>query len=1166
MADHVPVGDLRSAVGFGATPAQQRSSDPHHSVWVTANAGTGKTRVLVDRALRLLLDGNNPESILCLTFTKAAAAEMLARIETRLSDWATKESEKALALELEQLTGSWPSDIALERAKRLFVKVMDLPSGLSIMTIHAFCQSVLRRFPFEAGIVPHFEVMDERTASEMLHSARDKTFACAQRSEAELSEALATLAIAVTEQTINDALSEALNDRKKILEVVQTHGDISSLRLALCRLLDVPAHLDLHRLSHDECMDGVFDVENLVEACNRLIMEESESERQLGCEILTWLNAAPLDRVGLLERYLELFLTQKQTARARLISKRFIEANSAAANTLRREQARIVQFAERRNRLRTARRTLAIVIFSHRVIQHYEDEKRRHAGLDYDDLIEITRRLLARPGAAEWVLFKLDARIDHLLVDEAQDTSPDQWEIIERLVAEFHVGQGARTIDRTLFVVGDDKQSIYSFRGADLKTFRALRERLAKSFELANLSMRRELLDLSFRSNGVILEIVDKVFVNPEAGAGVIVEGETVSHSSARRNEPGLIEVWPLVAAKKQQATQSWPLPTDRRDTQEPERHLAEAIARKIRHWLDENRKLDAADRAITAGDILILLSKRGRIQEFLVRAFKRERVPVAGADRLELTEHIAVQDLVALGQAILLPEDDLNFAAMLRSPFFGLDEDDLFELAWMRDGASIWSRLRDRAKSGSANFAAAAEQFAQWQQRADFMPPFEFYAHILGPDGQRKRLLERLGPDALEPIEAFLSQALVYENGHPASLQGFLHWLQLKSQTLKRDSEPAYNQVRIMTVHGAKGLEAPIVFLADAAADGPLQLPRMVWHEPSGLPLWRGPADERSEAEQGCVDEIRQNQDEERHRLLYVAMTRARDELYVCGCASGAGSDVKSGTWYELISESVARHELVATVPIDLVPGSIGRGLRVERRGDARKSEFTAVPHDLKLEQPLPIWAKQPAAMIKDRQPTRITASTMHGQDGSDWTASDVSGRRLGTAIHRLLEQLPHIEQENRERAISRYLKLKCDDFGADELETVRLRILQILSDPQTASLFQPESLAEQPIAGIIEGIAIGGQIDRMVIERDQITFFDYKTNRSPPANIGSIPHQYIRQIAAYHLLIEKIYPDRPIAAGILWTSVPRLDFLDYGQLAPYMAQGLKRRPINQA
>ena len=478
-----------------------------------------------------------------------------------------------------------------------------------------------------------------------------------------------------------------------------------------------------------------------------------------------------------------------------------------------------------------ARRSEALLRVAFAAIDAYEELKSQRAVLDYDDLIERASELLHRPGKTEWVLYKLDARIDHILVDEAQDTSPRQWAIVLKLTEEFFAGAGARDGARSLFVVGDEKQSIYSFQGADLASFRSVRERLQVRAAAADRPILGELLDRSFRSVPAVLAVVDAVFALPEAQGGVGEPGRVMHHETERANAPGLVELWPLARpAEAEPAGEPWPLPGVPRNRDEPERRVARAIARTIRDWLDRREILESTGLPVRPGDVMILLGRRGILQERLVRALRQAGVPAAGADRLALSEHIAVRDLVALGRAVLLPEDDLNLACLLKSPLLGLDEDDLFQLAWDRGEASLFDRLRDAANVETGRFEHALARLTSWMDRADFMPPFEFYTWALGAGGGRRRLLARLGPEAAEPIEAFLSQTLAYEQGHPATLEGFLHWLGLGSDQLKRDPDLARDVVRVTTVHGAKGLEAPIVFLADAGPRGASRRGRIHW------------------------------------------------------------------------------------------------------------------------------------------------------------------------------------------------------------------------------------------------------------------------------------------------------------------------------------------------
>ena len=679
--------DHAVSVANAPTPAQRRAADPTRSVWVTANAGTGKTRVLSDRVLRLLLAGAAPESILCLTFTKAAAAEMAVRIEGRLAGWAVERDEARLHDDLLNLLGEPPSARTLKDARRLFARVLDLARGLNIMTIHSFCQTLLRRFPLEAGVAPHFETIDDRTAAELMNEARQIVLAERCISEPDLQKAVEILAVTLAESTLTEAIREMLGQRQRLTACFARHhpdGRCDGLLARIEHLLEVEAGAEPPQLIARACADGQFDHLGLYRIANQLVQSDKKTDVDAGSTILTWLNAAEADRILYFDKYSRSFLTQDGKPRKQLCTKRFVDTCLAVLTM---EQARLVHLHDSIEALTHARRTAALLRLGHAVIREYEELKRRGSLLDFDDLIEHARRLLSTPGRKEWVLFKLDERLDHVLVDEAQDTSPAQWEIVERLSEEFLAGLGAHPGPRTLFVVGDEKQSIYSFQGADLENFRSVRDKLRGLAAAAPFAFAEETLDLSFRSARAVLESVDRVLARPEL-VGVVRPGETVHHDTNRANAPGLVELWPLAAHDEATAeTEPWPLPDQPRRTDEPQRRVADGIAAQVQAWLTHGELVDGEDgpRPIRPGDVLVLVSRRDTIQQLTIRALKGRGIPVAGADRLPLAEHIAVRDLIALGRAILLPEDDLNLACLLKSPLLGLDEDQLFDLAYDR-------------------------------------------------------------------------------------------------------------------------------------------------------------------------------------------------------------------------------------------------------------------------------------------------------------------------------------------------------------------------------------------------------------------------------------------------------------------------------------------------
>ncbi|MCE3247954.1 MAG: putative UvrD/REP helicase (addA), partial [Geminicoccaceae bacterium] len=858
------------------TAEQRRAAAPDCSIWVTASAGTGKTRVLADRVMRLLLAGIDPRQILCLTFTKAAAAEMVKRVEEDLSRFAML-PQAELAAELDALLGQAASTEERARARTLLAVVLDLPAGLPIMTIHGFCQSLLKRFPLEAGVVPHFDVLDPRSAADLLREAQAEVLADARGATR---RGLELLAVLLGETTLAEGLATLREARLRLGALLAEHGGaVERLIGAVYDTLGLPAGVSAHDVRRSACADPEIDRQALLAAA-RALGAGTDKEAARGQAIADWLSAKEEARAETWPAYEAVFLTTKREPRqaSSIITRPCAAAAPAAEPTLLAEQVRLLGWIEREKAATVALRTAALLRVGAAVLDAYARRKDELAALDFDDLIAASRRLLEQPGIGSWVQYKLDQQIDHLLVDEGQDTSPEQWAILDALCAEFFSGAGARPIRRTLFVVGDEKQSIMSVQGADVACYRRFRQLFAARAEAGRQPWREEPLGRSFRSAKPILEVVDAVFADPAARDGVVSGIDWPGHECFLTSARGQVEVWPLIEAEPAGKAEGWQLP----DRQEPilrsETRLARAIARQIFDWRRDQVHLASTGQPIRAGDVMVLLPRRGILQDLLIRELKHLQVPVAGADRLALTDEIAVMDLIALGDALLLPEDDLTLAAVLKSPLFGLDEDDLFELAYGRGGATLYQRLREHPR-----FREAHERFALLLRQADFAPPYEFYVRLLGEGGGRARLLARLGPAALEPIEAFLAQALAFERGHPPSLQAFLHWLRADATELIRDPDRPRDEVRVLTCHGAKGLEAPVVFIADACFL-PTTRDRLLWTEPAGLPLWRV----RSELRDGQSEAADRRglcaQLQEHRRLLYVALTRARERLIVAG------------------------------------------------------------------------------------------------------------------------------------------------------------------------------------------------------------------------------------------------------------------------------------------
>lgn len=1137
---------------------QRRASDPEASVWVGASAGTGKTKVLTDRVLRLMLAGTPPSRILCLTFTKAAAAEMANRINRTLGLWATL-SDAALEDRLAELTGHRPNAEIRTRARRLFARVVDCPGGMKIQTIHAFCQSLLRRFPLEAGLAPHFEVMDERTADELLLAARHEVLrATREAPDSALGRALGRLTADLQQEEFAGIIAAVTAERGQIRRILDRHDGLAGTIAAVYRHLGVPPGADEGAIVAAACDDSGLDAPALREACHALATG-SATDQERGAALGKWLDRAE-SRVAAFRAYARLFLTLEDQPRKTLITKKPATAFPRALEALEQEAARLVEILTRARSAGVATATAALLTLADALLGAYDRLKAGRALLDYDDLILAAGRLLARERVA-WVLFKLDGGLDHILIDEAQDTNPEQWQVVAALAEEFFAGLGARDDSvRTVFAVGDEKQSIFSFQRADPAEFARMRQHFEAQVQAAQRPWHHVDLDISFRSTAAVLQAVDAVFAQETARDGVVIDGSAIAHVAFRRGHAGLVELWPPVRPEERPEPAPWqpPLAAERADS--PPARLAAVIADTIRHWLASGELLESRGRPVQPGDVMVLVRRRTGFVVELVRALKERAVPVAGVDRMVLTGQLSVMDLMALAEFLLLPDDDLTLATVLKGPLIGLNEDDLFTLAYGRRGG-LWPALAALAET-DARFQPARRYLGDLLAITDFTAPYELFAGLLSRPcpadaiSGRRAILKRLGPDAQDPLDEFLSVCLAFERAHAPSLQGFMYWLAASQAEIKREMEaaggPAGGRVRIMTVHGSKGLQAPIVFMPDTMGT-PSQSPAILWPEGERtVPLF---APRRSQEDEACAtarEAANQRRDQEYRRLLYVALTRAEDRLYVCGWQGRR--DPADDCWYRLVEGALAA--LAEPVELDFTrigsaahtspspDGWSGPGWRLRDLQVAAAKDDNAGRARAAIRHPLPPWWNQPAP--DEPEPSRpLTPSRPDGEEPAVRSplGEDDGARFLrGTLIHRLLQTLPDLPAEARPEACRRFLARPVHDLSGAAQSQIIQETLAVLDHPGFRHLFGPDSRAEVPVVGVVGGRTLSGLVDRLVVAPDSVWIVDYKTNRPPPEFEADVAPIYLRQIAAYRAALSAVYPDRPIRCVLLWTDGPRL------------------------
>jgi ATP-dependent helicase/nuclease subunit A len=1141
---------------------QARASDPAASAFVSANAGSGKTHVLVQRVIRLLLSGVAPEKILCITFTKAAAANMAERVFSTLGHWVTLDDVE-LDAAIKDVGIPHPDRGLRKAARKLFACALETPGGLKVQTIHALCTRLLQQFPFEANVPARFAVLDDRDQTEMMERANLGVFLEASRHpDSATGRALMTAMASAADVTFKDVVREACLSRDHFMAWTDAAGSAHAAAAQISAALGVDPNDRIEDVERD-IVDGPNlprsrwqEISGILDTGSKTDQEQARRLR----DALIFTGAAQVDE------YFGVFLTEAdRTPRKSVVTKKFIDSNPAVGRLFESETSRIAPLIERRRAVTARDRTEALLHIATAAAAHYRREKRERGLLDYDDLIDKTLDMLDRVSSG-WVHYKLDRGVDHVLIDEAQDTSPRQWDIVAHIISEFTSGAGARDgVMRTVFAVGDEKQSIFSFQGAAPREFDLRRRALKKKFEDAGLKFDPVSFTYSFRSGPAILKSVDHVFREQDIFRSIhSVETGHPVHNWLTDAGPGLIDLWELAVADDRQDIEGWRAPFDGVSLTSPEVKLSRRIQAEIRSLVDSGTMTGSAGnrRPLRYGDMLVLVRRRGNAFDAVIQALKHANIPVAGADRLKLTEHIAIIDLMNLADALLLPQDDLALAVALKSPLFGLIDDDLFKLARDRKG-SLRAALTGRAATDGL-LRDVLWRLEQCERRVVNETPFAFYAWLLGGDGGRARILRRLGHEANDALDEFLELALNYERKAPASLQGFMAWLRAADTEVKRDMEISRDEVRVMTVHGAKGLEASVVFLVDTTTS-PSDTQRLKLinlpqgnagpHAP-GVVVWAGRKAEDPAAVVAARAAMIADTEDEYRRLLYVAMTRAADRLIVGGCMPGNMNTVRKFSWYDLIAKGLANSDLQMQ-EIETPNGKVTRyTLAEETSPSAGPISAPAVAAPIVL----PNWLLTPA------QPERSMESLLRPSDPADdagqpvRTAESMAQRaralQRGTLVHRLLQSLPDIASERRRDAALAYLARNAGSWTADEQQALAEGALALIADPRFAPVFAPGSRAEVSIVGRLErphrpAAPVSGQIDRLVVTDSEVLIVDFKTNHAPPKQEAEAPRGYVRQLALYRAVLGKLYPQRPVRTALLWTetaefmeiSAPALD-----------------------
>jgi ATP-dependent helicase/nuclease subunit A len=1119
--------------------AQAAASDPLVHAALSASAGTGKTHVLTSRVLRLLLRGTAPSAILCLTFTKAGAAEMANRIGERLAHW-VRLPDEALKKELFAL-GEDNGPPAVERARRLFAQVLDAPGGgLRIQTIHSFAQALLASFPAEAGIAPGFRPIEGRAEAEL---ARRTLAALIEDAESSRDEWLIADVSALSLRMGEAGAENYLMSCARAHEAMEALGEPATIEARLLRLIginsDEPEAEIAGRLGDDQ-----FDFHLL----DRLIAANRAWGTKTGDAIVAnlsaFLAASPGERSELLLSIGAGLVTAKG------------EPCKPKAKQIEAEpdyEALAAEFAEWLVSLRAlvcaaelAKTQAAGLRAGQAFAKAYVRAKRAAGVADFDDLIAWTRRLFAQEGMGEWVRYKLDQRTDHILVDEAQDTNADQWAIVDALAAEYFTGNPeAEGRWRTLFMVGDFKQAIFGFQGTNPREYERFRAKVAvqageliEAADLAEVRARefRDLsIDASFRSAPSVLEVVDAL-IGEVGHRAMGLSAPPNPHVPHFRQRPGRIELWPAYDPGIESGDvddageEGW--------IDEPVRLYADAIARQVKRWLAEAPTMATTGRALAPGDILILVRSRTELAALIVARLYAQGVPVAGIDRLHLHKPLAVKDLLSAVTFAVQPLDDLNLAGLLVSPLIGWSQDQLYGLAHGRKGR-LWTELASRREE-QPHWTDAHAILSDWLAMADYVTPARFLETILsGPLDGRRKLLRRLGEAARDPIEELVASALAFEQEEIASLDRFLAWFGQGDVEVKRDPSAPANAVRVMTVHGAKGLEAPLVLLADATHDpekvgGTSSIVDVPVPGIGKVPVVRPRKDECAPIFRTIIDDAKAADLEEHWRLAYVGLTRAAERLVIAGVKPQR--DVPLGSWHAATARAMQGLGATAAEIAGWGPALVweGQGTAIAPRKAAKAPlEPIAIPDYLR--GPAPIEARPPRPLA----PSQIAED----RDSAPPPGPEMrEAARRGTLLHSLFERLPGVEAADRHRLALRWL-----ERAGVEKESAREEIAgaacAIIADPDFADLFGPEALAEAPIAATLaDGRVVAGTVDRLCIGADLVRVIDFKTGRGVPVDASTIPPAHRAQMEAYVEALEVIFPGRRVEASLLYTSGPRL------------------------
>lgn len=1138
---------------------QKNALNIDNSIWVSASAGSGKTTILVKRLLKLLLNNIDLSKIVCITYTKTGANEMKTRIYKELSKWVILNDDD-LKRNLSEFYLSYSDTDLLLKARTLFARVIDNIDELKILTIHSFCQQILKKFPLEAGILPNFEIMEN--SKELINDCTNKFLKNIDKYP-DFSDKIRNIIKYKNEEQFYSLINAVLAKQQDLNLILSFNYDFKN---DLYKLFGLYKN-DTEKNFLNEFINnlGFVDVNYFK---NHIYENLTDKQREHFNVLLEWNNYDDDYKNDNYENYLAVFLTKEFDKRKFGNEfKKISSINEECVSTIIQEQDRCYDFYQNITKIKTINITISILEISLKILEVYQNEKQQRGILDYDDLIIYTLKLLTNTEYSAWINYKLDSGIEHILLDEAQDTSKIQWGIIQQLTEEFFSGKGVNEKNRSIFVVGDEKQSIFKFQGASPNMFSEQYNFYKYTIENCNKFINKIDLEYSFRSLPAILKFTDTVFQQIENATRISKLTNIIKHNCLRSSEEnqGLIEVWPLIEPAKKTET-AWQISFENDNEIKTKEQLALNIALKIREIITKNKVITVKNKEknVDFKDIIILLKNRDEILlSYLIRKLNEFNIPNSGFDKTTLLENIIVKDFLSILEFVVFPQDDFILASLFKSPILNMEEEELFFLCRYKI-ENNYANLFESLKEFCNNYDNKTLKFISFLQQNTFqnfkfnidnykqilliLNDFilkskdliisEFIYYIINNFDIKIRFLERFSNNFLEIFKQFMNYIKNFESNNTITIFNFLQNIKENNLEIKKDLDHSINQVRIMTVHASKGLEAPIVFVINSSYNTISE--DLIWNEDDfdyKLPIFTKFS--KTDIYQSIKENIKENNYAEYLRLFYVAITRAENELYICGCKnlkekteSEAKDDGKK-TWYDLAYLAIKTIGYQKKFEFDDTTEKYIYGDEKQKYYKIDNNEVITQNIDNNILNNI----KKLNFIQKENKQDEEFQFLKHLDRDNNILSINIAITR-GNAVHKLLEILPLTKKEERDEIADIYLNNSFFTLSKQDRITIKQKVFQILDHPDYQEFFDENSKSEVNIMGQLGDKNVPKRIDRLVVKKDEVIIIDYKNTINCYQTKEQLPREFITQLKVYKDLISKIYKNRKITCYILLTS----------------------------